>query len=158
MSIFAELAKGGIEGFGAAIKDAVSAFKADPTKVAEFEQSVDLATINLNGVIAKADSDAIVEVNRTMQAEAKSEHWLQWSWRPLIGVSFAIETTMIGSIFALLLSRIVLGYPTPPDLVPQVTSLVGSFSVLFTAQMAILGVSAAGRSFEKWQRNNGNGK
>lgn len=29
-------------------------------------------------------------INATMREEAKSEHFLQWSWRPLIGYTFAL--------------------------------------------------------------------
>ena len=36
-----------------------------------------------------ADRDDVAAVNATMQAEAKSEHWLQWAWRPLNGLSLA---------------------------------------------------------------------
>jgi hypothetical protein len=36
----------------------------------------------------KADSDAIGDVNETMQAESKSDHWPSYTWRPFIGFAF----------------------------------------------------------------------
>ena len=36
-----------------------------------------------------ADTSRIQVVNQTMQEEGKSEHWLQWSWRPIDGILFA---------------------------------------------------------------------
>lgn len=47
----------------------------------------------------QADSNDLAAVNATMQAEAKSEHWAQWSWRPFNG--FAFGTTMFGCYFVL---------------------------------------------------------
>src|SRR5512146_698981 len=35
-----------------------------------------------------ADKEALATVNATMQAEAKSEHWAQWMWRPTVGFTF----------------------------------------------------------------------
>jgi hypothetical protein len=72
---FSDTAEGTVKGFGEAIKDAVGAFKADPTKVLEFEQAVTLATMQFQATLVQS-------VNATMQAETKSEHWLQYSWRP----------------------------------------------------------------------------
>lgn len=37
----------------------------------------------------KADSDDLGQVNQTMREEGKSEHWMQWSWRPLNGYALA---------------------------------------------------------------------
>jgi hypothetical protein len=75
---FSDTAEGTVKGLGSAIKDAVSAFKANPEKVLEFEKDIELA-------VTAFASSVIASVNATMQAEAKSEHWMQWSWRPTFG-------------------------------------------------------------------------
>ena len=69
-------------GFGEAVKDAVGAFKADPTKVAELSATLEKASIDFQ-------SSVLASVNATMQAEAKSEHWMQWAWRPCFGFTGA---------------------------------------------------------------------
>lgn len=79
---FSDMAEGTAKGFGEAIKDAVSAFKADPTKVMEFDAAITKATMDFA-------SATITAVNATMQAESKSEHWMQWSWRPTFGFTAA---------------------------------------------------------------------
>ena len=76
MAFLEDIAKGGVEGFGAAIAKAVGAFKADPTKTVELEADLTKAAMVFS-------SSVIASVNATMQAESKSEHWLQWSWRPI---------------------------------------------------------------------------
>lgn len=40
--------------------------------------------------IETINSGVIVEVNKTMQAEAQSEHWPTYSWRPFIGFMFGL--------------------------------------------------------------------
>ena len=40
----------------------------------------------------------IEAVNKTMQSESKSDHWMQFSWRPFIGMNFGLY---IGSLWLL---------------------------------------------------------
>lgn len=79
---FSDTAQGAVTGFGSAIKEAVGAFKADPTKVAELEAALLQASLTFQ-------SSVVASINATMQEEAKSEHWMQWSWRPFFGLTGA---------------------------------------------------------------------
>lgn len=36
------------------------------------------------------NASVVIEVNKTMQAEAKAEHWPSYSWRPFIGFMFGM--------------------------------------------------------------------
>lgn len=72
-----------------------------------------------------AETSRIMAVNKTMQAEAQSEHWPQWSWRPFNGFAFGV--TAFGAYFVLPLAHI-----TPPD-IP---------SNLWMMWAAVLGVAA----------------
>jgi len=40
--------------------------------------------------IETINAQVVGDVNVTMQAETKSDHWLTYSWRPLIGISFGL--------------------------------------------------------------------
>ena len=44
--------------------------------------------------MAQEDTKRLQAVNNTMQAESKSEHWPQWSWRPFNGFMFGITIFM----------------------------------------------------------------
>lgn len=128
MSFFGDMAKGGVEGFGGAIKAAVSAFKADPTKLAELEQAIEQARLTY-------EASVIASVNATMQAEAKSEHWMQWSWRPTVGFTFSaaiINNYILYAYFA----KYGMQQVTIPD-------------ELWTAMLVVLGAAAATRGWEK---------
>lgn len=133
MSFIADIFKGGAEGLLSGIKDAVSAFKADPTKVVEFETELRKVEADLTLKLAQADAAAITAVNRTMQAEAASDKWMQWSWRPTIGFTFA------GVIVN---NYILLPYFKLYGLVP-----ISIPSELWTAMLVILGAAAATRGW-----------
>ncbi len=44
-----------------------------------------MAVLDKDGAVIKAVTSIIDSVNKTMQAESKSEHWIQYSWRPCFG-------------------------------------------------------------------------
>lgn len=121
----ADLSEGTVKGFlgqiGDTVQKAVGAFKADPTKVAELEAALQQAQLQYESVALQA-------VNATMQAEAKSEHWMVWSWRPTFGFS--------GS--AILINNfILLPYLKPVGIVP-----IEVPSEVWLMIMAVLGVAA----------------
>lgn len=125
---FSDVTQGAVKGFGEAIKDAVSAFKADPTKIVELEAALEQATL-------KFQSEALQAVNTTMQAEAKSEHWMQWAWRPTFGFTGA----------AILVNNyIFLPYFAKLGIVP-----IEVPSEVWLMLMAVLGVAAWQRGREK---------
>ena len=125
---FSDAAQGAVKGFGEAIKDAVGAFKADPTQVAQLEQAVVLASLNVQTSMIQA-------VNETMRSEAKSEHWAQWLWRPMFGFT--------GS--ALLINNYILvPYCVQLGVVPIPVPME-----VWMMLMAVLGVAAWTRGQEK---------
>lgn len=78
MAFFGDEVQGAVKGFVGGIGEVISKFKADPTKVIELEAGIAVETL-------KFQQSTISAVNATMQAEAKSEHWMQWAWRPTFG-------------------------------------------------------------------------
>ena len=128
---FGEEVGAAVSKIGESIKSAVSAFKADPTKIVELEAELAKATIEYQSIALQA-------VNATMQAESKSEHWPQWSWRPAIGF------TACG---ILVNNYILLPYFGPLGIVPIVVP-----SEVWVMIMAVLGVAAWTRGQEKIAR------
>jgi roadblock/LC7 domain-containing protein len=125
---FSDSAKGAVEGLGSAVAKAVGAFKADPTKLLEFETAIQQATI-------KFQADAIAAVNATMQEEAKSEHWMQWAWRPTFGFT---------ACAILVNNYILLPYLAKAGVVP-----IAVPSEVWLMIMAVLGVAAWTRGRDK---------
>lgn len=90
----------------------------------------------------KAETEAVKAVNATMQAEATSEHWIQYSWRPLVGFTF------IGVIVN---NYILAPYAAALGLAVKVLDIP---SELWLAMLAILGVAAYTRGVEKTAKVN----
>jgi hypothetical protein len=66
----------------------------------------------------KAGSEAISDVNTTMQAEAKADHWPSYTWRPFIGFTFGFY---IISLFVLPLFHV-----QPVSLSTDLTLTIGA--------------------------------
>lgn len=137
--LFASGAKATIASITDGAANIISKFKADPTKVLEYEK--DLETLRVNAEVKIEEIAVQMEaeytkqqdiVNQTMREEAKSEHFLQWSWRPMIGYLFIIMCFN---------NYVVLPYLHKYGMLP--IELPGE---MITAIMIILGVASAGRS------------
>ena|SRR2546428_876540 len=123
-----------------AINTVVDKIFPDATKAAELKAQLALELMKDDNAVALATINA---VNATMQAEAKSEHWPQYSWRPTIGFTFA----------AILINNyLLLPYFKAYGLVP-----LDIPAAVWSAFLVILGAASAGRSWEKVAGKNGNG-
>jgi hypothetical protein len=91
---------------------AVSPDAAIKLKQIEATRQVDLQTLVVQAEQNRlaAETSNLLAVNATMQAEAKSEHWPTYSWRPFCG--FVFGTMFLGVYFVLPLAR--LPVPTVP--------------------------------------------
>lgn len=132
-NVIADAVEGGMSGLGNMVKQAVGAFKADPTKELEFEAAIQKAATDYA-------TAAITSVNATMQAESKSEHFLQFAWRPIFGLTGA---------GILVNNYILLPYFSKLGIVPIVVPM--EVWLLLTA---VLGVAAWTRGTEKVARIN----
>ncbi len=137
-----------VNSLGSSIKNAVSAFKADPTRVDELSAEIQKATLLHEETMAKLGNDVQVAmeqeatkqqqvVNDTMQIEDKSDHFLTYSWRPIIGYVFAI--------------MILNNYVAYPYLHNYGAVLLDIPYYVFVTLGSILGITAAGRTLEKIQ-------
>ncbi len=96
----------------ASTPDAVSiALQTNPdaaVKLAQIEKdrAVELQDLTVQAAanVLASETSTILAVNATMQAEAKSEHWPSYSWRPYCG--FIFGTTFFGVYFLLPLMRL----------------------------------------------------
>lgn len=102
-------------------------------KTPEEKQKAQEALYNYELQMRDKDDEVIKAVNDTMQDESKSEHWLQWSWRPLVGLCFV---AVIANNYIVL--------PYFPSL-----HTIAIPSEVWSAMLVILGVSAGTRGWEK---------
>lgn len=86
-------------------------------------------------------------VNQTMQAEAKAEHWPQYSWRPYWGFISGTAFGFVVGLCCLLGWRAVIGHDA--NALKMIPELVTAFAALFAIPGAILGVTAWHRGQQK---------
>lgn len=111
----------GVENTPDAVSEALRINPEIAYKLAELESTerVKLRELLLEQAKAElaADTQVISDVNKTIQAEAASEHWPTYAWRPFIGFSFGMY---INSMWVLPLMHI-----TPVVLSADLTLAIG---------------------------------
>lgn len=104
-------------------------------KTPEEKQKAQEALYNYELQMRDKDNDVIKAVNDTMQSEAKSEHWLQWSWRPIVGITFS--------------AVIINNYILLPYFAKTGLQAIQIPSEMWNAMLVVLGVAAGTRGWEK---------
>lgn len=128
--------EGAAKGIGTLAKDI-------RTAITGKEAVSDSTRVELEGIALKleeVEQELPKAVNQTMQAEASSERWPQYSWRPYWGF---ISGTAFGFVVVLCC---ILGYNAVIDknteALRMIPELVTAFATLFAIPGAILGVTA----------------
>jgi hypothetical protein len=103
---------------------------------AEFKVTQALMAFELE--TQKAFAAQMESVNATMREEAKSDHWLQWSWRPVVGYTFSLT--------------IINNYIIAPYFIKYGILAIVIPGELWSAMLVVLGVAAGTRGLEKWQK------
>lgn len=140
--IISGLVKGGAEGLLSGAKGIIETFVADPdkkleamTKLKEIEATHAEKMAEIDVRLEEIDAKKLESVNQTMREEAKSEHWMQWSWRPCVGFIFVLMCLN--------------NYVILPCLKNKGLQPVEIPSEVMMAILAILGVASYGRSKAK---------
>ena len=122
----------GDKGISGGVMDVLAQCGVKEKLTPEEQQKADDALRQWETDITNADNAVIVAVNTTMQAEAKSEHWMQWAWRPFFG--FTAAGVVIWNYIAAPMFHYAI-IPIPSD--------------TWNVMLAVLGVTAATRGWEK---------
>lgn len=117
---------------------AINALKADPTLVLQYRKAVLDQEVEFQKLAVQNAAD----INTTMQAEAKADHWPTYSWRPYIG--FAVGTnTFAASLFVLIVfGPILWGNPINGQAVAQLPTILGSLAAVNATVLPILGIAS----------------
>lgn len=91
----------GTEATPSAVQEAIKVNPDAAVKLAQIESDQKVA---LQRMVLESETSRIASVNATMQAEAKSDHWPTYSWRPFNG--FIVGTMAFGCYFILPLVHI----------------------------------------------------
>lgn len=125
----------------------LAAIQKDPQSAVKLQEIQSNEKVRLQEIVSQQaivglqeETKRLSSVNATMQAEAKSEHWPQWLWRPLWGIiSAAAFFVLVCFVCFLAYKAIVGGESGAMQMIPQ---LIGAMTMLFGVPGAILGVAS----------------
>lgn len=104
------------------------------TKLADI--AVDQAKAEIAGVVQASQA-----VNQTMQAEAASEHWPTYSWRPFIGYVFGAMGATLGiTVAACYLG--VMFFGAKPEPLATLPTMLGAMIGVMGVMSPILGIAS----------------
>jgi hypothetical protein len=124
-------------------KSAVDAINSDPALSFEFQKAV----LDNETELARISMELVRTVNKTMQTESQSEHWIQYSWRPFWGFVSAFSFLVLVIFVCVLAWRAIT--KADANAMAMIPQLVFNFTTLFAIPGAILGVTAWHRGKQK---------
>lgn len=136
---FASGIEGAAKGIGSLAKDLRTAITGEEP----VGEATRIAIAQIATKLEEVEQQLPLAVNRTMQAESKSEHWPQYSWRPFWGFISGIAFLFVAMLCCYLGYKAVVSGKT--EILRMIPELVTAFAMLFSIPGAILGVTA-------WQR------
>ena len=117
--------------------EAVKALQANPDLVLQYRKAVLDQEVSFQTLAVQNAGD----VNKTMQAEAASEHWPSYSWRPAIGFSFAL-LALIGGLTAAIAYIGVMFYNVKPEVLNYLPAMLAAEAAIMTTMAPVLGVAS----------------
>jgi uncharacterized membrane protein YidH (DUF202 family) len=115
----------------------VTALQSNPDLVLKFRQAILDQAVQFEQLAVKNAED----INATMRAEAESEHWPTFTWRPAIGLAVAIDLVM-SAIVVLVAYVGVMFFKVDPIVLSYIPGFLGSMSILIGVATPILGIAS----------------
>lgn len=116
---------------------ALKAIQADPNLALQFKTKIEENKVELERLAVEAAK----AVNTTMQAEASSEHWPTYSWRPAIGFAVALNVAITSLVVAVAFAGVIL-FSRPADALAHIPAMIGAMAALIGVVSPILGIAA----------------
>lgn len=127
--------------------DAIAAIKKDPSLQIQFQQAMNPV------IIARLENETKqqAEINATIRAELNSNDKFKSWWRPALGwiVSLNIGALMSTIVFVIIYTTINGDVALITATLTSVSTLMGSFTVILTMALGVLGINIKKRSDDK---------
>lgn len=110
-------------------------------KLAEIDAALRAHAIDAGVDLERLAVANAADVNKTMQAEAGSEHWPTYSWRPAIG--FAVAIDLVASVLVVLVSYVgVMFFKVDAQALNYLPAMLGAMAALVGVASPILGIAS----------------
>jgi len=81
------------------------------------------------------------DVNLTMQAEAKSEHFVTYAWRPAVGFAVALTVVVLALTIAWAYASVMF-WGGKPEMLQYIPGMLGAMAALLAVVTPILGIAS----------------
>ncbi len=133
-------------GVGNSAEEVDKALSANPDllfKLKELEANKELKLQELLLDQSKAElaasTQAISDINKTIQTEAASEHWPTYTWRPAIGFAVAFNIVASSVITLVAYGASMSGHA---EIMSSLPSILGALAAINTSALPILGIAS----------------
>lgn len=123
-------------------EDALAAVKDNPTLALQMQQELDRNKEELAKLSQAVALAEVEQVNATMRAEAASEHWPSYSWRPTIGFAFALNLVLAALMVAGVFIGQVFGLAGAPAAIAALPQALGSLAAINGVAAPVLGIAS----------------
>ena len=116
---------------------AINALKANPDLIVKYRQSILDQELEFEKLAVQNASD----INATMRAEAASEHWPTYSWRPFIGFCFGL-LGITGGLAAFMAFGAVMFFGANADMLSYIPTMLGAEAAVMATMAPVLGIAS----------------
>lgn len=110
-------------------------------RLAEIDAELRTHAINAGIDLERLAVANAADVNKSMQAEAASEHWPTYSWRPSIGFAVALNVLMTSLTVALAYIMVIF-MDRKADVLNYLPAMIGAMAALVGVVAPILGIAS----------------
>jgi hypothetical protein len=117
-------------------EEALDELKVNPELVLQFRKAVLDQAIEFEKLAAQNAAD----VNKSIQAEAASEHWPTYSWRPAVG--FAVALAVVLAVLTVFLAYGAAMFYGKPETLQYLPGILGAVAAIIATVSPILGIAS----------------
>jgi hypothetical protein len=117
---------------------ALQALQADPSLVLKYRQAVLDQEVEFEKLAVQNAAD----VNATMQAEAKADHWPTYAWRPFIGFCFGFNLAASSVLVLGTFAAVIAGAVQATAAMAQIPTVLGALAAINATAAPILGIAS----------------
>lgn len=118
--------------------EAIAAMKADPNLILKYRQAV----LDQEVEFQKLAVENAADVNKTMQAEAASEHWPTYSWRPFIGFAVGFNVIVSSVLVLVVFIPVMFGNSGAASAISALPLVLGALAGINGTVLPILGIAS----------------
>ena len=124
--------------------EALETLKGSPELISQYRNAVLAQEVGFQRMAVENAS----QINETMRAETRAEHWPAYSWRPFVGFCFGVLAVIAGLTGAAAYIGVLFA-DVDPEVLAHLPGMIGSASLLMGAMAPVLGVASWFRGKQK---------